>query len=103
MRQTLFLLLALAVLPFPASAQTYPDQSQLGDPGPPTIFVGASCDRRSDTAAGVVKVDACGRPYCGRRDELDIAEINPDFARDMHCRWTITEDETCRCKPLEDR
>ena len=64
---------------------------------PPQYEVGAACERRSDDHPGVVKVDACGRIYCGRVDQNDITVLNPRLAQDMNCTWRVVEGERCKC------
>lgn len=78
-----------------ATAQTIPAQSQ-GQLGPGGRRAGDQCDRRTDHVRGVVKVDACGRWYCGRVDINDITVLNPRFAEDMKCSWKLVGDK-CKC------
>ena len=58
--------------------------------------LGEACQRRTDNHRGVVKVDACGRWYCGRVDVNDITVLNPRFAEDMGCTWQLVE-KRCKC------
>lgn len=59
---------------------------------------GDACQRRTDDHRGVIKVDACGRWYCGRVDVNDITVLNPRFAEDMQCTWQLVDDR-CKCVP----
>jgi hypothetical protein len=58
--------------------------------------LGDACARKSDSAPGVVKRDACGRWYCGRTDVKDIIELRPNLAADLGCVWQL-EGQRCRC------
>ncbi|WP_143530306.1 hypothetical protein [Rhizobium sp. RU36D] len=64
--------------------------------GPKGVVLGRSCTRRTDRFPGVIKVDACGRWYCGRVDINDITVLNPHLAEDMKCNWTLIYDK-CKC------
>ena len=75
-----------------AFSQTRPQQRQLR-----IIKAGDACDRKTDKARGIVKVDACGRWYCGRVDIKDIIEVRPRYADDVGCTWRL-EDNHCRCR-----
>lgn len=66
-------------------------------PTPTIVKVGDPCQRRTDTHVGVVKVDACGRWYCGREDIKDIIEVRPDIAEVLNCTWRL-EGERCKCR-----
>ena len=79
----------------PAMAQTAVPQTQ-SQIGPGGRRAGEQCIRRTDRIEGVVKVDACGRWYCGRVDFNDITVLNPNFAEGMKCSWTLVGDK-CRC------
>lgn len=76
----------------PARSQTQPQQRQLR-----IIKTGDTCTRRTEKAQGVVKVDACGRWYCGRSDVKDIIEVRPKFAEEFGCTWRL-EGERCKCR-----
>jgi hypothetical protein len=89
------LLVATAAALFgPALSQTQPrpQQRQLK-----LIKTGDACDRKTDKAQGVVKVDACGRWYCGRGDAKDIIEVRPKYAQEIGCTWRL-EDNRCKCR-----
>jgi hypothetical protein len=75
-----------------ALSQTRPQQRQLK-----IIKAGDACDRKTDTARGIVKVDACGRWYCGRADVKDIIEVRPKYAEEVGCTWRL-EDNRCKCR-----
>ena len=70
-------------------------------PVPPTRVMtlkqGDPCTRKTDSNPGVVKRDACGRWYCGRRDIRDITEIAPNLANDIDCTWRL-EGSRCLCR-----
>lgn len=57
---------------------------------------GAACKRKTDDFAGVVKMDACHRVYCGRKDVKDIMEIDSDIGTRLHCTWQLVRDH-CKC------
>lgn len=59
--------------------------------------LGDPCTRRTDARAGVVKRDACGRVYCGRRDLKDITETMPEFSARHACTWRL-EGAHCKCR-----
>lgn len=82
-----------------AEPQTRPQQRPLK-----LIKAGDACARKTDSARGVVKVDACGRWYCGRADAKDIIEERPRLAEELHCTWRL-EGEHCRCRrdPAPDK
>ena len=82
----------VAALFVPALSQTPPRQRELK-----LIKAGDACDRKTDTAKGVVKVDACGRWYCGRADVKDIIEVRPKFAEEFGCAWRL-EGNRCKCR-----
>jgi hypothetical protein len=89
------LLAAAGVLVFGTAlsqTQTRPQQRQLK-----LIKAGDACDRKTDTARGIVKVDACGRWYCGRADVKDIIEVRPKYAEEVGCAWRL-EDNRCKCR-----
>jgi hypothetical protein len=75
-----------------SQTQTRPQQRQLK-----LIKAGDACDRKTDTAQGIVKVDACGRWYCGRADVKDIIEVRPKYAEEVGCTWRL-EDSRCKCR-----
>jgi hypothetical protein len=75
-----------------AFSQTRPQQRELR-----LIKAGDACARKTDRAQGVVKIDACGRWYCGRADVKDIIEVRPRFAQEFHCTWRL-DGEHCRCR-----
>jgi hypothetical protein len=58
---------------------------------------GATCKRQTDSFPGVVKMDACHRVYCGRKDIKDITEIDPNIAERLHCTWVLVGDH-CKCR-----
>jgi hypothetical protein len=64
--------------------------------GPQDAILGESCKRQTDNFEGVVKVDACGRWYCGRVDVNDITALSPNFAEKMFCTWRLINDK-CKC------
>ena len=66
-------------------------------PTPTIVKVGDPCQRRTDTRPGFVKVDACGRWYCGREDIKDIIEVRPNIAEVLNCTWRL-EGEHCKCR-----
>ncbi len=80
------------------AAQSAQTQGTLQSRPPAGMKAGETCKRRTDDNAGVVKVDACGRWYCGRVDINDITVLNPRFAEDMGCKWQL-KDNHCRCVP----
>jgi hypothetical protein len=57
---------------------------------------GEACTRRTDDFPGIVKMDACHRVYCGRKDVKDIMEIDPDIGERLHCTWRLVGDH-CKC------
>lgn len=75
-----------------ALSQTDPRQRELK-----LIKAGDPCDRKTDKARGIVKVDACGRWYCGRADVKDIIELRPRYAEEVGCTWRL-EDSRCKCR-----
>lgn len=77
----------------PAIAQTAPQSYRVGPEG---VVLGEKCMRRTDKIEGVVKIDACGRWYCGRVDVNDITVLNPRFAKTMGCKWQLVADK-CKC------
>ena len=83
--------LLLAAVGAPAGAQSGPA------PKAAVVKVGDPCKTRTDPRSGVVKVDACGRWYCGRKDVKDIIEVRPDVADVLHCTWRL-EGQQCRCR-----
>jgi hypothetical protein len=64
---------------------------------PVIIRVGDRCWTRAEKQQGVVKVDACGRWYCGRADVKDIVEVRPNIAEVLNCTWRL-EGDRCRCR-----
>jgi hypothetical protein len=64
--------------------------------GPQGAILGESCKRQTDNFEGIVKVDACGRWYCGRIDVNDITVLSPQFAEKMFCTWRLINDK-CKC------
>lgn len=99
-RSAMYVLACLIVTVFtaPVSAETVKQSRPVGPEG---VVLGDPCKRRTDDAEGVVKIDACGRWYCGRVDTNDITVLNPDFARDMQCEWKIVANR-CKCvRPLK--
>jgi hypothetical protein len=83
--------LVLAVAGRPAAAQSG------SAPKPTIVKVGDPCKTRTDPRSGVVKIDACGRWYCGRKDVKDIIEVRPNIADVLNCTWRL-EGEQCRCR-----
>jgi hypothetical protein len=85
---------AAATLLVPALSQTQPrlQQRQLK-----LIKTGDACARKTDTARGIVKIDACGRWYCGRADVRDIIEVRPRYAEEAGCTWRL-EGSRCKCR-----
>ena len=75
-----------------ALSQTQPRQRQLR-----MIKAGDTCDRKTDKSPGIVKVDACGRWYCGKTAVKDIIEVRPKFAEEFGCTWRL-EGERCKCR-----
>lgn len=75
-------------------AQTAQQMTRIGPEG---VVLGETCTRRTDRFAGVIKVDACGRWYCGRVDINDITVLNPRFAETMKCSWELVDDK-CKCR-----
>ena len=75
-----------------SQTQTRPQQRQLK-----LIKAGDACERKTDTARGIVKVDACGRWYCGRANVKDIIEVRPRYAEEVGCTWRL-EDSRCKCR-----
>jgi hypothetical protein len=59
---------------------------------------GEACRPPRTDKPGIVKVDACGRWYCGRADVKDLIEVRPHFAAEQKCTWTL-KDDVCRCVP----
>jgi hypothetical protein len=57
---------------------------------------GEDCQRRTDRVAGVVKQDACGRLYCGRKDFKDVAEALPGIEARLQCSWKVVG-RRCLC------
>lgn len=68
------------------------------EPGQRVIVLGDACKRRTDSRIAVTRRDACGRWYCGRKDVPEIAQVDPNFARKMGCKWTVQADKSCVCK-----
>ena len=97
-KQKRYIAAAVAVLPFAvafaavALSQTQPAQRQLK-----FIKAGDACPRKTDKAQGIVKVDACGRWYCGRADVKDIIEVRPKFGEEIGCTWRL-EGQHCKCR-----
>jgi hypothetical protein len=97
-KQKTYIVAAAAALPVAvafaavALSQTQPAQRQLK-----FIKAGDACPRKTDKAQGVVKVDACGRWYCGRADVEDIIEVRPKFAEEFGCTWRL-EGQHCKCR-----
>jgi hypothetical protein len=90
------LLLALAgmLLAMPAAAQRKQHQ------GGKVIRVDDPCQRKTDKAPGAVRIDGCGRVYCGRADVKDIFVVWPNIADQLNCTWRL-EDNRCRCRPRD--
>lgn len=99
-RTIVIAVLTLFVPIAPAGAQGVMASSPAPQSVPRDIIIGQSCQRRTDNIPGIVKMDACGRIYCGRIDINDITVLNPRFAEDMQCRWTLVE-ELCKCVPTQ--
>lgn len=59
---------------------------------------GDACRPPRTDKPGLVKVDACGRWYCGRADMKDLVEVRPNFATEQKCTWAL-RDNVCRCIP----
>jgi hypothetical protein len=79
-------------------AATVPAAGQTDAPrAPEPIRLGDSCTRRSDSHPGVVKIDGCGRFYCGRRGIKSLYDVRPNLDQDVGCTWTL-EAGTCRCR-----
>jgi hypothetical protein len=74
----------------PAFAQARTNQA------PVILKAGDPCRSRADPRPGVLKVDACGRWYCGRAEVKDIIEVRPDIAERLGCEWQLVG-ERCRC------
>jgi hypothetical protein len=72
-------------------------QAPAGTAASPAYKQGDACVRKTDANPGVVKRDACGRWYCGRRDIRDVAEFAPNLARDIDCTWKL-EGTRCMCR-----
>ena len=60
------------------------------------IKVGDECTMRPAARQGIVKIDACGRFYCGRTDVKDIIEVRPKIAAELGCEWQLVN-QRCRC------
>jgi hypothetical protein len=89
-------LLALSIAP--AAAQTSERPTGTSPQRDPIVVgVGDPCWTRSEGRQGVLKVDACGRWYCGRADVKDIIEVRPDIAEALKCTWRL-EGADCRCR-----
>jgi hypothetical protein len=56
---------------------------------------GESC-RPPWPGKGIVKVDACGRWYCGLENVKDLIQARPNLTAEEKCTWTL-KDEICRC------
>jgi hypothetical protein len=81
-----------------SAAQTPERPSTAPSPRNPVIVnVGDPCWTRAERRKGVVKVDACGRWYCGRADVKDIIEVRPNIAEVLNCTWRL-EGDRCRCR-----
>jgi len=65
--------------------------------GQVVVTVGDPCRTRVERREGVVKMDACGRWYCGRADVKDIIEVRPNIAEVLNCTWRLVGDR-CRCR-----
>ena len=83
--------LMFAVVSWPTDAKSEPNRKVT------VVKVGDPCKTRTDPRSGVVKVDACGRWYCGREDVKDIIEVRPNIAEALNCTWRI-EGTLCRCR-----
>ncbi len=77
------------------SADPLPGQSPATQT-PVIVKVGDPCRARSDPRPGVIKVDACGRWYCGRPEVKDIVELRPNIAEERGCEWQVVGGR-CRC------
>jgi hypothetical protein len=84
------LILLLAFGGAPALAQSQTSQT------PAILRVGDPCKSRTDPRPGVIKVDACGRWYCGRAEVKDIIELRPNIAAERGCEWQL-DGNRCRC------
>lgn len=67
---------------------------------PTVVTVGDPCRARADPRPGVIKVDACGRWYCGRPEVKDIVELRPNIAEERGCEWQVVG-ERCRCLRID--
>ena len=74
----------------PATAQSPQARTPL------ELRVGDACTMRPDSRQGVIKVDACGRLYCGREDVKNIIEVRPNIAAQLGCEWQLVN-QRCRC------
>jgi hypothetical protein len=61
------------------------------------IQIGDPCTRRTDSLPGIVKIDGCGRFYCGRTEGKSLSDVRPDLGSQLDCTWTL-EGGTCRCR-----
>jgi hypothetical protein len=59
-------------------------------------FVKGSACKKANGKAGVKKVDACGRLYCGLTSVTDIIERSPNIAKMRGCTWKI-DGTRCVC------
>jgi hypothetical protein len=90
---------AIVILSHAMSAAQTPERPGIVQPprSPVIIRVGDRCWTRAEKRQGVVKVDACGRWYCGRADVKDIIEVRPNIAEVLNCTWRL-EGDRCRCR-----
>lgn len=104
---TVFLAFALlAALPAASAAQTLQPPKKEGwkqffgevysDAQGRQFRRGDTCRPPYTDKPGIVKVDGCGRWYCGRADIKDLIELLPNFAAEHKCKWTY-RNNSCKC------
>lgn len=85
-------LLVWTLFSTPAAAQSEAARPQT------IVRSGDACQRKSDSRPGVVRIDGCGRVYCGKPDVKSLVEVRPTIADELNCTWRL-EGNACRCRP----
>lgn len=93
--------IAAAVLAASVLLSAEPATAQPPRPDAPKFKVGDVCNVKSADAAGIVKMDPCGRLYCERAEIKANYELHPDIAAKHRCTWRVEitrRGQFCRCR-----
>jgi hypothetical protein len=94
MSRTITALFALGFYVAPAQAQTLP--APLSNPDKPPI--GSLCETPKRRGQGIIKVDLCGRLYCGSPSWIEPFQKRDYDRKRMPCEFKLVKD-ICRCVP----